>query len=254
MVRITQIIILIGVLSISANGSCADIYRYTAEDGSVCFTNAPGKKNAVLHLRDTPSLRKKSSQETAQIRKSSTSPAKSVQARAGSPSPKISMLPVDGLITSPPGFRPDPFSGETKYHNGIDIAVPQGTPVRPVSSGIVTYSGVRNGYGNIVIVDHEDGLVTLYAHNSQNMVSTGEKVGLNTVIALTGSTGRSTGPHLHFEAWRLGENVTPLYLPDSWGARRLANLPARRSKIYAVRKVVMDDGTVLLTNLPLQHP
>lgn len=254
MIRIAQIIMLIGTLLIVAKESSSDVYRYTSEDGTDCFTDAPGKKNAVLHLRDTPSLRKKSSQETAQLRKSLTSPAKSVQARTGSPLPKFSMLPVNGLITSPPGFRPDPFTGQTKNHNGIDIAVPQGTPVRPVSSGIVTYSGVRNGYGNIVIVDHEDGLVTLYAHNSQNMVSTGEKVGLNTVIALTGSTGRSTGPHLHFEAWRLGENVTPLYLPESWGARRFANLPARRSKIYAVRKFVMDDGTILLTNLPLHHP
>ncbi len=141
-----------------------------------------------------------------------------------------------------------------KNHNGIDIAVAKGTSVKPIYPGIVTYSGFRSGYGNMVIVDHEDGIVTLYAHNNQNMVSTGEKVDLNTVIAVTGSTGRSTGPHLHFEAWRMGENVTCQYLPESWGSRRFAKLPAPRTRSNPVRKVVMDDGTILLTNLPLYHP
>lgn len=254
MIRIVQFVFLIGVLSIITKESGADVYSYTSDDGAVCFTDTPGKKNAVLFLRDTPHSGKKSRTETAPLGKSLTSIAKTVQNRAGSAAPKFSMLPVNGLITSPPGLRSDPFSGLSKNHHGIDIAVAKGTSVRPVSAGIITYSGYRNGYGNIIIVDHENGTVTLYAHNSQNMVSTGEKVGTNTVIALTGSTGRSTGPHLHFEAWRMGENITPQYLPASWGAHRFASVPGTRSRSYPVRKVVMDDGAIMLTNLPLNHP
>ncbi len=254
MIRITQIIILIGVLSISANKSGADLYRYTSKDGSVGFTDDPKGKNAVLYLRDTPSSKKKSRPGSSALGKSLISSGRAAHSRPGNSLPKLTVLPVNGMITSPPGLRSDPFTGQMRNHNGIDIAVPTGTRIRPVYPGCVTYSGFRSGYGNLVIVDHEDGVVSLYAHNSQNMVSTGEKVGLNTVLALTGSTGRSTGPHLHFEAWRMGENVTPLYLPESWGTRRLPIVHIRKVKTYTVRKVVMDDGTILLTNLPLYHP
>lgn len=254
MIRVTQFIILFGVLSIIAKESGADVYSYPSEDGSVCFTDMPGKKNAVLFLRDSPLSKKKSRAGTVPFGKSLTSASKSVKGRNGSAVPGFSMLPVNGLITSPPGFRPDPFTGMTKNHHGIDIAVARGTSVRPVSAGTITYSGYRNGYGNIVIVDHENGMITLYAHNSQNMVATGQKVDTNTVIAFTGSTGRSTGPHLHFEAWRMGENITPQYLPESWGARRFATVHGTRSASLPVRKVVMDDGTIVLTNLPLNHP
>ncbi len=254
MIRATQFIILFGVLSIISNESGADVFSYTSEDGSVCFTDMPGKKNAVLFLRDSPLSKKKNRAGTGPFGKSLTSISKTVKDRNGNTVPRFSMLPVNGLITSPPGFRSDPFTGMTKNHHGIDIAVAKGTSVRPVSAGIITYSGYKSGYGNIVIVDHENGTITLYAHNSQNMVSTGEKVGTNTIIALTGSTGRSTGPHLHFEAWRMGENITPQYLPESWGARRFASVHSTRSASLPVRKVVMDDGTIVLTNLPLNHP
>lgn len=254
MIWITQITLLILVLSLSATETDADVYRYESNDGSVCFTDAPGRKNAVLYLRETRTSRKTNRTASTPVRKYLTSTSRPVKTRTATSGLKCSRLPVSGMVTSAPGFRADPFSGQIKNHNGIDIAVVEGTSVRPVSSGVVTYSGNRNGYGNIVIVDHEDGLVTLYAHNSQNMVSIGEKVGLNSVIARTGSTGRSTGPHLHFEAWRMGENVTPEFLPESWGPRRFVNLPIVRKKTYVVRKVVMDDGTILLTNLPLVHP
>ncbi|GAB7028422.1 M23 family metallopeptidase [Geotalea toluenoxydans] len=109
--------------------------------------------------------------------------------------------PVDGgFITSGVGYRPDPFgSGRMVYHNGYDIAVPLGTPVYPTQAGTVYFAGSYKGYGNLVAVDHQNGYVTFYGHNSEVKVTVGQKVDTTTVIALAGSTGRSTGPHVHYE-------------------------------------------------------
>ena len=119
-------------------------------------------------------------------------------------------LPVSGRISSFYGLRVDPIDGTLKKHNGIDIAVSSGTKVRAVSSGKVVYSGYAKGYGNCVIIDHGNGFQTLYAHNSKNLVKTGQEVSQNTVIALSGSTGRVTGPHLHFEVRKDGKPVDPI--------------------------------------------
>lgn len=109
--------------------------------------------------------------------------------------------PVDGgVITSGVGYRLDPFgSGRTVYHNGYDIAVPLGTPVYPTQAGVVYFAGPYRGYGNLVAVDHQNGYVTFYGHNSELKVAVGQKVDTTTVLALAGSTGRSTGPHVHYE-------------------------------------------------------
>jgi len=119
-------------------------------------------------------------------------------------------LPVSGRISSFYGLRVDPIDGTLKKHNGIDIAVSSGTKVRAVSSGKVVYSGYAKGYGNCVIIDHGNGFQTLYAHNSKNLVKTGQEVSQDTVIALSGSTGRVTGPHLHFEVRKDGKPVDPI--------------------------------------------
>lgn len=126
--------------------------------------------------------------------------------------PKSLPLPVRGTITSNFGFRIDPIDGKRRHHNGIDIAVPEGTDIRPVISGKVIYSGYSKGYGNCVIIEHEDGVQTLYAHNSKNLVKTGDVVTPDTVIALSGSTGRTTGPHLHFEVRKNGKPINPYAL------------------------------------------
>lgn len=123
--------------------------------------------------------------------------------------PKSLPLPVRGTITSNFGFRIDPIDGKRRHHNGIDIAVPEGTEIRPVTNGRVIYSGYSKGYGNCVVIEHEDGVQTLYAHNTKNLVKTGELVTSETVIALSGSTGRTTGPHLHFEIRKNGKPVNP---------------------------------------------
>ncbi|WP_298431744.1 M23 family metallopeptidase [Geobacter sp.] len=110
-------------------------------------------------------------------------------------------LPVDGgTITSGIGWRPDPFgSGRMVYHHGVDIAVPEGTAVHPTQIGIVVYAGPYKGYGNLVAIDHGNGYVTIYGHNASVLVKPGDRVDDRTVIALSGNTGRSTGPHVHYE-------------------------------------------------------
>lgn len=108
-------------------------------------------------------------------------------------------LPVPGVISSPEGWRRDPFSGQTRYHAGTDIAAPAGTPIRAVAEGRVIASGPNGGYGNRVVIQAEDGRKMLYAHNNQNFVQVGDWASRGDTIAEVGSTGRATGPHVHFE-------------------------------------------------------
>lgn len=113
--------------------------------------------------------------------------------------------PVDGgVLTSGPGLRLDPFgSGRTVMHNGWDIAVPSGTPVHPTQDGTVYFAGDYKGYGKLVAIEHGKGYITLYGHNSAILVKPGMQVTPATIIALSGNTGRSTGPHLHYEVRQL---------------------------------------------------
>jgi murein DD-endopeptidase MepM/ murein hydrolase activator NlpD len=119
-------------------------------------------------------------------------------------------MPVPGYISSYFGARPDPFDGRSARHTGIDIATPPGTSVHVVAEGMVTFAGVRSGYGNVVEVDHGNGYMTRYAHNSALDVRPGQHVQVGDVIAQAGSTGRSTGSHVHFEVWYDGRVINPL--------------------------------------------
>lgn len=121
-------------------------------------------------------------------------------------------LPAQGKITSHFGLRRDPFDGRLRQHNGIDIALKEGTEIKAAASGTVVFSGEAKGYGKVVIVEHERGISTLYGHNSVNLVKKGDKVEAGQTIALSGSTGRATGPHLHFEIRKEGEAVDPTQL------------------------------------------
>lgn len=117
--------------------------------------------------------------------------------------------PARGKITSGFGRR-----GQ-KNHNGIDIALPTGTPVKAADGGTVTFSGRQGTYGYLVIIDHGEGYTSYYGHNSKNLVSKGDKVHKGQTIALSGNTGRSTGPHLHFEVRKFGVPVNPInYLKE----------------------------------------
>lgn len=119
-------------------------------------------------------------------------------------------MPVQGYISSYFGVRADPFDGRSARHTGIDVATPLGTPVHAVAEGMVTFAGVRSGYGNVVEIDHGNGYMTRYAHNSALEVHPGQHVQVGDVISRAGSTGRSTGSHLHFEVWHDGRVVNPL--------------------------------------------
>ena len=118
--------------------------------------------------------------------------------------------PANGEITSPYGYRTHPIFGTTIYHSGIDIGVDYGTPVHSADSGTVVYAGWMSGYGNTVVVDHGNGISTLYGHNEDVAVSEGQSVGKGSVIAYAGSTGNSTGPHVHFEVRVNGDPTDPM--------------------------------------------
>lgn len=119
-------------------------------------------------------------------------------------------LPVNGPVTSGVGWRVDPFgSSRLVYHRGIDIAVPVGTPVRATRGGRVVHADLHGGHGLTVIVEHDDGGRTLYGHNSEIVVRPGERIEPGAVIARSGNSGRSTGPHVHYEVLRGGrETIT----------------------------------------------
>lgn len=118
--------------------------------------------------------------------------------------------PVNGVITSPFGWRTHPIWGTSILHSGIDIGVDEGTPVHAADGGVVVLSGWISGYGYAVIIDHGNGISTLYGHNSELAVSEGQTVSKGSVIAYAGSTGNSTGPHVHFEVRQNGEPVDPM--------------------------------------------
>lgn len=118
--------------------------------------------------------------------------------------------PVNGRVVSGFGYRMHPILRRVKFHYGVDIAASHGTPIHAAADGVVMFAGWRRAYGNTVIIDHGDGWATLYAHCSQVLVSEGEVVKQGQVVAKVGSTGLSTGPHLHFEVRHYGEPINPL--------------------------------------------
>ncbi|ADQ14944.1 LysM peptidoglycan-binding domain-containing protein [Halanaerobium hydrogeniformans] len=117
--------------------------------------------------------------------------------------------PVRGRVTSEFGWRDHPVRNERLFHNGLDIAVPTGTEVKAAASGRVVNSGWMNGFGYTVVIDHGNNVETLYGHNSRLLVSRGENVQQGQKIALSGNTGMSTGPHLHFGVLRNDEPLNP---------------------------------------------
>lgn len=118
-----------------------------------------------------------------------------------------SILPVEGKFTSTVGFRSNPFTySNTEYHSGLDIKTDMYTDVKATGAGVVKFAGYQGSYGNLVIIDHGYGLETRYGHNSSILVKVGDKVKRGDIVAKSGSTGRSTGPHVHYEI-RLNNEV-----------------------------------------------
>jgi len=243
-----MIIVLLSLAFLLTYGEAgADIYRYLDRDGVECFSDAPGNRQAVKIIKEPAVSR-------SRIRKqalASSPPAETAQLSGighpdsgrtrGETSPG---LPVRGWVSSPVGLRHDPIDGVLRDHKGVDIATPSGTPVHPVAAGVVSFSGYRQGYGNTVIVRHNDGMTTLYAHNLSNLKTAGEPVDKDSTIAFSGSSGRTTGPHLHFEAWQDGINKTALFVPGA-----ASTLEADRHS-DGIKRFVQADGTLVFTNLP----
>ncbi len=117
--------------------------------------------------------------------------------------------PVTGTITSPFGYRPNPFGGGMEFHQGLDIAAPTGTTVTAAAGGTIISAGWYGGYGNYILIDHGGGMATGYGHLSQIFVSAGQQVQKGQAIGAVGSTGMSTGPHLHFEVRINGKPTDP---------------------------------------------
>ena len=115
----------------------------------------------------------------------------------------------DGWLSSRFGKRNDPFTGKREFHKGLDFAGRKGDDVIAVGDGVVSWSGKRYGYGNLVEINHGNGYATRYGHNQRNLVKVGDTVKKGELIALMGSSGRSTGPHVHFEVLRNGKAVNP---------------------------------------------
>lgn len=242
----------------------ADIYRFVTVDGVETFTDTPSSKSATVVIKDRP---------TNVTKRRRTSPVPNVhdisldeivkktvmaslnphdESKESSFEPHLPA--VGGTITSKVGMRIDPIDGNWRQHNGIDIAIPAGTHVMPVAPGVVVYSGSRSGYGNTVIVEHENGIITLYAHNSRILVAEGQTVTAESTLALSGSTGRSTGPHLHFEAWQAGTNVTAAFLSGNGMTLPKKTLIASTHQAPRFRSEALSDGSILFTNIPASTP
>lgn len=241
----------------------ADIYRFITVDGVESFTDAPMNKGAKVVIKESSkSTKRQSTAKVQNVHNVSLDEIveKTVNASLHPQSEKShtdfiepKLPPVGGQITSGVGMRIDPIDGKWRHHNGIDIAIPEGTPVTPVAPGVVVYSGQRPGYGYTVLVEHANGMISLYGHNSRLEAIQGQSVERDTIIALSGNTGRSTGPHLHFEAWHAGTNVTPAFMPGSGAPLPVTRVASARTRA-SFRKEVLADGSVLFTNIPSSVP
>jgi len=144
-------------------------------------------------------------------------PAAQVQAAAAGASVQVWTLPTSGRISSAFGPRAAPVAGVSPFHDGADIVAQCGQPVRAAQSGTVIESGFQGSYGNWILIDHGNGIQTGYAHSSENLAGKGQSVAAGAVIARVGSTGASTGCHVHFETRVGGTQVDPQQFMNSHG-------------------------------------
>ncbi|MBP1605549.1 MAG: spoIIQ 1 [Acidobacteria bacterium] len=130
-----------------------------------------------------------------------------------------SIWPAVGWLTDRFGGRADPFTGEPDYHLGLDISADKGDPVRATADGVITNANYSGAFGNLVVVQHEFGITTRYAHLSKFAVQAGQRVRRGDVLGYVGATGRASGPHVHYEVWADGKPINPLKLLTGPSAR-----------------------------------
>ncbi len=176
-----------------------------ADGGRVNATGIEKAKDAVRLLRDGAGAKAATTEPV-----SLSAPRTTSRRRVDDGEPIELQLPVTGRITSQFGTRRDPIHGHRRFHRGLDIAAPRGTPIEAAAEGTVVFAGRQRGYGNTVIIEHADGRRTRYAHAQTLQVQAGETVEAGQEIATVGSTGRATGPHVHFEVIEDGKRVNPL--------------------------------------------
>jgi murein DD-endopeptidase MepM/ murein hydrolase activator NlpD len=169
---------------------------------------APGSAAPAPRLAPSPSLL----------------PARAVTPLAAAGPLPGEVLPLAGHVGSGFGMRTDPFTHQPRRHDGVDVGAPEGAPIRATADGVVRSAGPRGGYGYAVEIDHGNGLTTLYGHASELLVEAGQTVQAGQEIARVGSTGRSTGPHLHFEVRVGGRAVDPARVLKIYASRAEADL------------------------------
>ena len=191
------------------------------EDGEFDFSSTPGLGGPIqaplIEIANQAEIQEKVSTMFAKLDDSISSRESQLQILQSMLSDKklksermVAGRPIKkGWLSSEYGMRIDPFHGKQQWHAGIDFAGRDGDDVIAVASGIVTWSGDRNGYGQMVEISHSDGYITRYAHNQENVAKLGAIVQKGDVIAQMGSSGRSTGPHVHFEVFKNGRTVDP---------------------------------------------
>lgn len=196
-----------------------DKSRRLAEMSGVSQTEADSKKSSDEHGAGGPLVHlssgaiKQVEERAAQLEQKLHAFENALRLREQARIPSI--WPVTGNLTDGFGFRHNPFGGGgSEFHPGQDIATQTGTPVAATADGVVSYADWQNGYGQLVVIDHQNGLFTRYGHLSKIGVAVGQKIKRGDIIGNVGSTGRSTGPHLHYEVRVGDEVVSPLsYLP-----------------------------------------
>jgi murein DD-endopeptidase MepM/ murein hydrolase activator NlpD len=166
--------------------------------------------NAMLDGKIRDSTRPRIVPENSNSEKMILTPVNPVVNLFGATTSTQYEMPLEGRISSNFGTRFHPIDKVSKFHAGVDIAVPRGTSVGAAADGTVTFAGQKGGYGNVVIVEHADGHTTFYAHCDKLLVKEGQTVTVGEEIAKSGSTGKSTGPHLHFEVRENGKPIDPL--------------------------------------------
>ncbi len=177
-------------------------------------TEVTEPKNPKEEIDDSSSSNAENTESETEQKAEEDNKETAVKTEAISVSNNVNTLawPVNGKVVSPFGYRNDPFTNEYKMHNGIDIAAESGTDISAAFKGEVLKTGYSQTYGYYVIISHSETLNTLYAHCSKIYAKEGDKVLKGDVIAAVGSTGRSTGPHLHFEVRIADKKVNPVLL------------------------------------------